>query len=256
MNYINYILSKELKELSKRDFKRHSWTKRDYAENDPDLKPIYYNQSVFETKGLNREDSYGKILLNEAIVELLNNGANPFMKDEDDHMVLTYILISPYWLASHKELVLDRINKDLIEQLDKKDMNKLFIKLSENIEVFHNPEGIDVLDKIFTKGITYHQGDSVLAEEIIQLTNGKLEFFQLLSDRVPSFNFNLEYNVNENIKTTLTEVGNKYLEKPKPQFLGANTIENTIAFVKSYSLHMKIAENSVSQDKATKKNKI
>ena len=256
MSYITYVLSNELKELSKRDFKRSSWTKKDYAQNDPELKPIYYQQSAFITKGLNREDSYGKILLKEAIIELLNNGADPFIKDGDDNLILTYILISPYWLPSHKELVLDKVDNNLIRQLDKQNMNKLFIKLSENMEVFHSQEGIELLDKIFSKGITYHQGESVLAEEMVQLTNGRLEFFQLLSDRVPTFNFNKEYSVNENIKTTLSEVGNKYLEKPKPQFLGANNVENTIAFVKSYSLHAKIAESSVVQNKSVKKNKI
>lgn len=256
MSYTTYILSNELKDLAKRDFKRSSWTKKDYAQNDMDLKPVYYYKTALEVKNLSKEESSGRILLKEAIIELLDNGANPFIKTEDGHMVLTYILTSPYWLASHKEIVLDRINNESIQQLDTKDMNKLFIKLSEEIEVFKTTEDIKLLDKIFKKGITYYQGDNALAEEMIQLTNGKLEFFQLLSDRVPSFNFNQEYVVNDLSKTTLSEIGNTLLEKPKPQYLGANNIENTIAFVKSYSLHSKIESNNPISDKSSRKNKV
>lgn len=256
-DYINYVMSIELKRLALVDFKREAWTKEDYKTKKSDFKPVHYNNISNVNNKVKKIEQTSLLLLDDAIKELLNNGANPLIKDMNDHIILNDVVSSEHWNIQQKLLVVHAMKEEDFAHLPEKEMNNFFIKLASKsplMQELHKEKWDVLLDELKKKGLTYYQGNHILSDEISLITNnGGFNFFNLIVKIIPNFDFERAYKVNEDCYKTLLEVGEDYMKKPRVN-IGSNYIEETIQFIKSYPLYKKLLDVEV-KNKVSKQNK-
>lgn len=250
--YVEYILSMQLENLTKIEFVPVGNNVQHQKAFNIQEKPVNYYNSIEQKKT--------SLSLTKALEQLLNSGANVLTKNDEGELILKSVIYSRSMDVSHKIQIVDSIEH--FESIDNKTMNNLFISISKYtllLQPYELQDWETLLDKLCDKGLQYYQGNDVLSNDIVEVFNGNLRFFEMLAYRMPNFDFEKKYTVNVNTSKTLAEFGEQYLKEARTNNI--KNVEQTVQFIKSYELYKKmqhtIIDNAIPNlDNLTNKRKI